>query len=285
MTWSLEQMYDVFPQIEEEFSAALDESLHPRGPGQLLDLVAGMGLAPGAVALDVGCGEGRHALALHQRFGFHVTGIDPVPRHLEAARAAAGQGGPAFTPGTAEDIPAGPGTADLVWCRDVLVHSPDLPRAYAEFRRVLRPGGRALIYQMFGTELLEPREAAWLFAAMGVVPANADPARTEAAIGATGLRIDQCITVGSEWGEWAEEHHGHGGRKLLHAARLRHDPDRYTSRFGSAAYDMMLGDCLWHVYALIGKLSRRIYILSTPDSGPAASINSAHSIKNVGISS
>jgi hypothetical protein len=26
MPWSLEQAYDVYPQIEEEFSAALDES-------------------------------------------------------------------------------------------------------------------------------------------------------------------------------------------------------------------------------------------------------------------
>ncbi len=264
MTWSLEQAYDAYPQVEEEFSAALDESLSPRGPELLFDLVAGLGLAPGAVALDVGCGEGWYALELHQRFGFRVTGIDPVPRHLEIARAEAGQGGPVFKPGTAEHIPAGPGTADLVWCRDVLVHVPDLPRAYSEFRRVLRPGGRALVYQMFGSELLEPREAAWLFDTMGVVPANADPARTETAIAAAGLRVDQSIALGTEWGEWAEEHYGDGGRNLLHAARLRRDPARYIDRFGRAAYDMMLGDCLWHVYAMIGKLTRRVYLLSSP---------------------
>src|ERR1700751_3156039 len=141
MTWSLEQAYNVYPQIEEEFSAALDQSLHPRGPDLLFDLVARIGLAAGAVALDVGCGEGREAVALRRRFGFRVTGLDPVPRHIELARAAAGQDGLAFAVGTAENIPAGPGTADLVWCRDVLVHVPNLPRAYAEFRRVLRPGG------------------------------------------------------------------------------------------------------------------------------------------------
>jgi len=27
---------------------------------------------------------------------------------------------------------------------------------------------------------------------------------------------------------------------------------------------MMLGDCLWHVYAMIGKLTRRVYLLSVP---------------------
>ncbi|MFL6072796.1 MAG: class I SAM-dependent methyltransferase [Mycobacteriales bacterium] len=262
--WSLEQAYDAYPRIEEEFSAALDESLHPRGPDVLYDLVAGMGLPPGAVALDVGCGEGGQALALRQRFRFRVTGIDPVPRHLEVARAAAGADGPTFTAGTAEDLPAGDGTADLVWCRDVLVHVADLPRAYAEFRRVLRPGGRVLVYQVFGTDLLEPREAAWLFDVMGVVPTSADPARTDAAIAAAGLVTDQCLHIGTEWGEWAEEHRHHVGRKLLHAARLRRDPARYRDRFGGAAYDMMLGDCLWHVYALLGKLTRRAYLLTVP---------------------
>jgi len=126
------------------------------------------------------------------------------------------------------------------------------------------------VYQMIGTELLEPCEAAWLFETMGVVPANADPARTEAAIGAAGLRVDQCLAVGTEWGEWAQEQHGHGGRKLLHAARLRRHPARYIDRFGRAAYDLMLGDCLWAVYALSGKLTRRIYLLSSPGTAPGS---------------
>lgn len=263
MPWSLEQMYEAFPEVEEEFSAALDQSLHPRGPDLLFDLVTRLALPPGAVALDVGCGEGRQAVALHQRFGFRVTGIDPVPRHIEAARATAGRDGPWFEIGTAENIPAGPGTVDLVWCRDVLVHVPDLPCVYAEFRRVLRPGGRALVYQMFGSALLEPGEAAWLWAAMGVVPDSANADRTEAAIAASGLRIDERLEIGSEWSEWAEEHHASTSRKLLHAARLRRNRAGYVERYGQAAYDMMLGDCLWQVYAMIGKLSRRVYLLSS----------------------
>jgi SAM-dependent methyltransferase len=262
VTWSLEQAYDVYPRLEEEFSAALDESLHPRGPDLLFDLVARLNLPRGAVAVDVGCGEGRQAVTLHRRFGFHVTGIDPVPRHIEMARAAAGPDGPAFEVGTAGHIPVGPDLADLVWCRDVLVHVPDLARAYAEFRRVLRPGGHALVYQMFGSALLEPGEAAWLWTTMGVVPENADPARTEAAIAAAGLRIDERLEIGPEWSEWAEEHHASVSRKLLHASRLRRNRARYLEHYGQAVYDMMLGDCLWHVYAMIGKLNRLIYLLS-----------------------
>jgi len=45
---------------------------------------------------------------------------------------------------------------------------------------------------------------------------------------------------------------------------------------------MMLGDCLWHVYALTGKLSPRIYVLSSPDTGPTASISVTGSTRNAG---
>jgi hypothetical protein len=43
---------------------------------------------------------------------------------------------------------------------------------------------------------------------------------------------------------------------------LLREPDRYREQFGHSAYEIMLGDCLWHVYAMIGKLDRRAYLLS-----------------------
>lgn len=69
--------------------------------------------------------------------------------------------------------------------------------------------------------------------------------------------------LGSEWGESAEERSGSAGRRLLHAARLLRDPERYIAQFGAPAYEIMLGDCLWHVYAMIGKLTRRVYTLTS----------------------
>jgi len=38
--------------------------------------------------------------------------------------------------------------------------------------------------------------------------------------------------------------------------------DEFVARYGQAACDIMMGDCLWHVYAMIGKLERRIYLLT-----------------------
>jgi SAM-dependent methyltransferase len=264
----LERFYDTYPRIEEEFRAELDESLNPRGPDALYDLVGEMGLPSGSVAVDVVCGEGKHSLELAERFGFTVTGLDPVARHIQLAAAKLAERDPdvaervRFELGSAEALPLGEETVHLVWCRDVLVHVADLNRAYAEFRRVLGTAGRVLVYQMFGTDRLEPHEAEWLWRTLGLVPASADSRRTDTAVAAAGLRIDDRIELGSEWGEFAEEQAGNGSRRLLHASRLLRDRQRYVARFGEAAYNIMLGDCLWHVYAMIGKLERRVYLLS-----------------------
>jgi len=189
---------------------------------------------------------------------FRVHGIDPVRRHVEilSELATAQPERLSFGLGRAESLPVDSESVDLVWCRDVLVHVADLDAAYAEFRRVLRPQGHAVMYQMFGTDRLEPREADWLYTTMGIVPTSANATRTEQAIAAAGLR-------GAEWGEYNEEHDGKPSRKLLHAARLLRDPERYTARYGHTAHDIMLGDCLWHIYRMIGKLSPRVYLLST----------------------
>ncbi len=54
-------------------------------------------------------------------------------------------------------------------------------------------------------------------------------------------------------------------RHLLHAARLLREPEQYIAQFGKQNYDIKLGDCLWHVYRMIGKLSSHVYLLSAPD--------------------
>jgi SAM-dependent methyltransferase len=256
---------DAFDRIEEQFNAALDESLNPVGPDVLYGYVAEMKLPAGAVAIDVGSGGGRQAVELSRRFGFQVTGIDPFPQRADAVRGQVRSGDTvSFQAGTAEDLPVPGGSADLVWCRDVLSLAEDLGRVYREFRRVLKPGGRAVIYQMFATSRLEPGEAAFLLPVMGCSATAMSPENTEAAIASAGLRVDRCVILGPEWGEYAQEHGPYPGRHLLHAARLIRDPDRYVTRFGQQNYDIKLGDCLWHIYRMIGKLSSRIYLLSAP---------------------
>ncbi len=60
-----------------------------KGTEQEVDyLVDALGLAPGQEVLDVGCGPGRHSLALARR-GFTVLGVDASPEFVDLARDAA----------------------------------------------------------------------------------------------------------------------------------------------------------------------------------------------------
>ena len=266
---SLLEDYDTYPRIEEAFQAALDESLNPRGPELLYEMVASLRLPQGAAVLDLGCGEGKQSIELADRFGFRVLGVDPVRRQVGLAD---GKLREAWRPnrrlnalvhfqlGAAEALPLTDAAVDLVWCREVLVLIEALDAAFAESRRVLRPGGCMLIYQNFPTDRLEPREAE-LLGATGRFEAP----RMEAAFTRAGFAVEASLELGSEVGEYIEERTGEAGRRLIHAARLLRAPERYIEQFGRLAYDIMLGDCLWHVYRMIGKLSGRVYLLRLAD--------------------
>jgi SAM-dependent methyltransferase len=264
--------HDAFGAIEEELNGLLDESLRPRGPGMLYDLVAGLNLSRDSVALDLGCGEGRHTRELSTRFGIRVVGLDPLHRQLAIAadgvEVAGAQATIELGLGVVECLPIATGSVDLVWCRDVLSLVEDLDAAYCEIARVLKDDGRALVYQMFVTDRLGPAEAEWLLPVMGCFAASMRVDRSEAAIRSAGLTIERCEVLGTEWGEHAEESTGKGARMLIHAARLLRDPERYIRRYGNENYDIALGDSLWHVYRLIGKLSGRVYLLRKDDAKP-----------------
>lgn len=262
--------YDDHPRLEAAFAARLDESLAPRDPSVLLQVVRELGLRPDSRAVDVGCGDGTHAFRLATHFGLRVLGIDPVQRHLDLARGARRDlvddvaSRVAFERGTATAVPAPDSSVELVWCRDVMVHVEHPDDAYAEFARVLRPGGHVVAYQAVATDLLADAEADWLFDVMGVVPSSVEPAVLDDAIARSGLEVVETLDLSSEWSEWAQEQEGTAGRALLHLARLLRDPDRFRTELGDAAYDVVLADCRWKVYRMMGKLGARVDVLRRP---------------------
>src|SRR5438093_431727 len=148
---SLLEDYDTYPRIEEAFQAALDESLNPRGPELLYEMVASLRLPQGAAVLDLGCGEGKQSIELADRFGFRVLGVDPVRRQVGLAD---GKLREAWRPnrrlnalvhfqlGAAEALPLTDAAVDLVWCREVLVLIEALDAAFAGCCCVLRTDRR-----------------------------------------------------------------------------------------------------------------------------------------------
>lgn len=98
-------------------------------------------LPPGR-ALDAACGTGRHAAHLVE-LGHQVVGVDATAAMLAVARKKLSTVD--FRKGTLEALPLQDNSVDLVTCALSLSHVPDLRPVMAEFARVLRPGGQAVL--------------------------------------------------------------------------------------------------------------------------------------------
>jgi SAM-dependent methyltransferase len=98
-------------------------------------------LKPGVV-LDAACGTGRHSEWLAAR-GHRVIGVDGSPEML--ARARRKVPGADFRAGPLERLPLPDASVDAVVCALALTHVRDLRPVFAEFARVLRPGGDLVI--------------------------------------------------------------------------------------------------------------------------------------------
>jgi ubiquinone/menaquinone biosynthesis C-methylase UbiE len=96
---------------------------------------------PAGRALDAACGTGRWSAYLASR-GHRVVGVDTSPDMLDRARAKVATA--TFTRAALTALPLPDDAVDLVVCALALPHMPDLRPVFAEFARVLRPGGRVI---------------------------------------------------------------------------------------------------------------------------------------------
>ncbi len=108
-----------------------------------------LGLTTADHVLDVGCGSGGPALFLSREIGCAVTGVDINEAGIRAGRVQAREAGVEDKvhfrhADVREPLPFSDGTFDAIVCMDVMCHLPDRRRLFAEWRRVLKPGGRAL---------------------------------------------------------------------------------------------------------------------------------------------
>ncbi|HWO73630.1 MAG TPA: class I SAM-dependent methyltransferase [Dehalococcoidia bacterium] len=139
-------------------------------PGQILVNTPGFGLdkelrlTPESRILDIGCGSGAllQVIAARVRFQRAPVGVDPSKEMLRKGR---GRHGIRLLQASGGDLPFADGTFDAVICAHVVKHlqDADLLQLLREVRRVLAPGGVALIWEFApsGSRLLD-RWNRWL---------------------------------------------------------------------------------------------------------------------------
>ena len=97
----------------------------------------------GRRVLDVGCGTGRLARLLVERYGCKVWGVDPEPAMIDVARERVPPG-VGLKLGSAEDLPFKDDWFERV-TMTLVIQLVDRRRAFAEALRVLQPGGRLAV--------------------------------------------------------------------------------------------------------------------------------------------
>jgi SAM-dependent methyltransferase len=124
-----------------DFDGCVEEfGRHRRAHPEVLHQLLGSGLfGADTRVLDVGCGTGNYAAALTEATNCRVSGVDPSQRMLDWASNAAPW--ESLAQGSAEGLPFGDDSFDVVMSTDVIHHIGNRDAYFREAVRVLRSGG------------------------------------------------------------------------------------------------------------------------------------------------
>jgi SAM-dependent methyltransferase len=264
---SPDELYgELWAAEQSEIEAALGRSLQPRHLDSLYDEFERLGVGADHVVLDAGARDAVHAVELARRFGCRVVAVDPIPLHVERARKRIADAGltdrVAVEEAALERLPFDDESFDYIWCRDVLNHVA-LDGGLPECKRVLRGGGRMLVYQTFATEALEPDEAERFLAGAATRAENMSPRFFEDRARAAGLAIVYGNQLHGEWRErMLEDGSWDAVSDLLALSRLKRREHELVERFGRPAVEAERSGLLWGVYQVLGKTCPTIYVLA-----------------------
>jgi len=136
------------PEALVQYLAEVSERPEIREHARLRAERAGIG--PGARVLDVGCGIGSNTELLAERVGEsgRVTGIDKSGDMIAAARKRVTGNTVSFEAADAVELPFEDDAFDVVWVERTLVHIEEIDRAVQQCKRVLAPGGTAVVAEL-----------------------------------------------------------------------------------------------------------------------------------------
>src|SRR6185312_17238409 len=130
---SIPQLYDEYlvPLIFEPYAEDLAARLAARNPGAVLEIAAGTGVV-------------TRAMAKRLPASTSIVATDLNAPMIERAQAIGTARPVEWRTADASSLPFGDGTFDAVVCQFGVMFFPDRARAFAETRRVLKPGGAFL---------------------------------------------------------------------------------------------------------------------------------------------
>jgi malonyl-CoA O-methyltransferase len=132
----IRRSFDESAADEEHFPTTIDPRIY-----HVQLILEYFGNLAGKRVLDVGCGKGRFARVLAERYPqAHITGTDISEAMLAFARAPI-----APVSATMTALPFRDFAFDAVYATESLEHAVDIERAVSEMCRVLKPGGRLVI--------------------------------------------------------------------------------------------------------------------------------------------
>ena len=126
------------------------------GQERRLNLINRYAPLAGKRILDVGCGLGMYVRAFH-RFSDEVYGVDIDPEKIAEARREL----PNVYVASAEALPFPDGFFDVVLSHEVLEHLGDDRKGVEEASRVLKPGGRLVVFAPNRLWLFETHGIYW----------------------------------------------------------------------------------------------------------------------------
>ena len=140
-----------------------DRSSLAEAQDRLTDLfVERVGVGPGQILLDVGCGTGTPALRAARALGCRAVGLTVSGAQVVRARDLARGAGLAhrvdFLMADAGALPFGDAVFDGAWALESIFHVEDRRAALREVRRVLRPGARVVLTDLVENRPLDARQ-------------------------------------------------------------------------------------------------------------------------------
>lgn len=190
---------DGLNKMGRDLSALVLEDLHPvdefhiRGTVATQELIALCDFTADMHILDVGCGVGGSTRRLADQIGCSVTGIDLSDEYIDAAERLTSlfnmQDRVKFRAANALDMPFDDDSFDGIWSIQMNMNIEDKLAWFKELYRVVKPGGRVVLYEVCGHKNSPPYfPVPW--AQDASISFLLEPGKFRDAITAAGFEID-----------------------------------------------------------------------------------------------